>query len=428
MYAVIYAIMNAILLALGGYLIMRSQLSVGQLVAAEIVVNAILGQLLYFKKYLESFYDMYAATHKLYPFYNVLDKIENPDVERRKRKRSTFDKYMSVSSIYNPTDIKWQIGRVLALSFVVIGMGLTIPWYQFSRATGNVIAQDPNDRVQMITTPVKGIVEEWLVRDGEKVKKGQPIVRVVDNDPNYLERLEMNRDALANKYKAALMASETAELNLKRQDKLVKEGLSSRKDFEYAKIAYNKLVSEASSSKVSLAKAETDLSRQKLQQITAPRDGQIRRILVGSGSTSVKAGTALAEFVPDSKSNIVELNVDGNDLPLIYPGRKVRLQFEGWPAVQFAGWPSIAVGSFGGIVTVVDPSVSMDGSFRILVQRDPEDENNWPDQNVLRQGTKVMGIVNLDEVKLGYELWRQINGFPKSTSSKPQIYDLKSKK
>ena len=70
----------------------------------------------------------------------------------------------------------------------------------------------------------------------------------------------------------------------------------------------------------------------------------------------------------------------------------------------------------------------MDGSFRILVQRDPEDENNWPDQNVLRQGTKVMGIVNLDEVKLGYELWRQINGFPKSTSSKPQIYDLKSKK
>ena len=104
---------------------------------------------------------------------------------------------------------------MLALSFVVIGMGLTIPWYQFSRATGNVIAQDPNDRVQMITTPVKGIVEEWLVRDGEKVKKGQPIVRVVDNDPNYLERLEMNRDALANKYKAALMASETAELNLK---------------------------------------------------------------------------------------------------------------------------------------------------------------------------------------------------------------------
>ena len=98
---------------------------------------------------------------------------------------------MSVSSIYNPTDIKWQMGRVLALSFV-IGMGLTIPWYQFSRATGNVIAQDPNDRVQMITTPVKGIVEEWLVRDGEKVKKGQPIVRVVDNDPNYLERLEMN--------------------------------------------------------------------------------------------------------------------------------------------------------------------------------------------------------------------------------------------
>ena len=50
----------------------------------------------------------------------------------------------------------------------------------------------------------------------------------------------------------------------------------------------------------------------------------------------------------------MELWARGNDAPLITPGRKVRLQFEGWPAVQFAGWPSVAVGTFGGIVGVVD--------------------------------------------------------------------------
>ena len=93
------------------------------------------------------------------------------------------------------------------------------------------------------------------------------------------------------------------------------------------------------------------------------------------------------------------------------PGREVRLQFEGWPAVQFVGWPSAARGTFGGIVTVVDSHDNGKGKFRVLVEPDPNDVS-WPSRRYLRQGVQVKGWVLLDEVSLGFEIWRQLNGFP----------------
>ena len=115
----------------------------------------------------------------------------------------------------------------------------------------------------------------------------------------------------------------------------------------------------------------------------------------------------------------VELFIDGNDLPLIYKDRKVRLQFEGWPAIQLNGWPSVAIGSFGGVVSSVDPYVAQNGVFRVMIEPDPEEEVEWPGHNTLRQGARVVGIVVLDQVSVGYEIWRQVNGFPKSMPKAP---------
>jgi hypothetical protein len=97
-------------------------------------------------------------------------------------------------------------------------------------------------------------------------------------------------------------------------------------------------------------------------------------------------------------------------MPLIREGRPVRLQFEGWPAVQFTGWPSVAVGTFGGKVALVDATDDGTGRFRILVR--PETEDAWPTNITLRQGVRVNGWVLLDQVTIGYELWRRFNGFP----------------
>lgn len=436
-YVSLYAVLNALLLALGGYLVISNQLSVGQLVAAEIVVNAILIHFLYAKKYLEAFYDLHAAIRKVHAFYAYIEKNKsNTHLEEKSSqtisnlKQSTFfKKFGSIRAIYSPRSYKKIIRNFTIGTVVVITMLCLTPWQQFSRGKGTVLAYNPNNRLQKVTAPVSGVVEEWLVQDGQFVKKGDPIVRVIDNDPNYLVRLEAQRDAAIAKFDAAKEASNTGRLNFHRQKQLVKEGLSSPKEFEKAKIQYKKLRSDEASAAASLAKSEVDLSRQHQQIVTAPRDGKILRTLVGSGKTLVKAGEDLVDFVPSSDDNAVELFLDGNDLPLVYEGRKVRIQFEGWPAVQFSGWPSIAIGSFGGIVSVIDPSVAPDGTFRVLIKPDLEDSVNWPNQSILRQGARALGIVTLDEVSIGYELWRKINGFPKSMPNAPKtLKSVKDKK
>ena len=95
-------------------------------------------------------------------------------------------------------------------------------------------------------------------------------------------------------------------------------------------------------------------------------------------------------------------------MPLVREGDHVRLQFEGWPAVQFAGCPSVAVGTFGGSVVAIDESDDGKGKFRLQVRPDGE----WPSHRFLRQGVRANGWVMLQQVPLGYEIWRQLNGFP----------------
>jgi len=169
---------------------------------------------------------------------------------------------------------------------------------------------------------------------------------------------------------------------------------------------------------------EVRIARQRAQFVESPVDGTVFRLLAAgeSGGILVRPGERLAILVPDIKAGedlidqdhpgiVAELRISGNDLPLVRKGDPVRLQFEGWPAVQFVGWPSVAVGTFGGRVYLIDPTADETGKFRILVEPDPEDQP-WPDERYLRQGVRAQGWVLLNQVTLGWELWRQLNGFP----------------
>lgn len=156
------------------------------------------------------------------------------------------------------------------------------------------------------------------------------------------------------------------------------------------------------------------LRRQQTQEVVAPRDGTILRLLVNQGTEQVKDGDPIAVLVPDAAEMAVELKIDGNDAPLVRPGDPVRLQFEGWPAVQIPGWPSVAVGTFGGRVALVDSTDDGKGKFRILVL--PAAAQAWPSGRYVRQGVRGKGWVLLGEVRLGYEVWRRVNGFPPAVS------------
>jgi multidrug efflux pump subunit AcrA (membrane-fusion protein) len=390
---------------------------------------------------------------------------------------------------------------IALLTWLVLMLVLT-PWQQSADGEGRVIAFTPLERQQIIEAPIDGRIVRWYVQEGSRVKAGDLLVDISDNDPELMNRLRGERDAVKQRVElskqrvqtlegristleemrksavaaatartrvaaqrvkaseqaltATKAANETSRLNLERQRALVKDGLVSNRSVELAELEFTRTLTEVERANASLlgargdesaavserlrvdaereaaieearaalASAQSDiarvteelyrievrLARQEAQSVSANRDGVVQRVLVVDGNQMVKSGDKLMVLVPDTKERAVEVWVKGNDAPLISQGRHVRLQFEGWPALQFSGWPSVAVGTFGGHVAFVDPSDDGKGKFRVVII--PDAGESWPDARYLRQGVRAHAWVLLDQVRLGYELWRQFNGFP----------------
>lgn len=320
--------------------------------------------------------------------------------------------FTTLNSIKTP-----NVSRIVAWMVTVCLLGIAaflifVPWVQTTYGVGTVTALNPNDRVQEINALVGGRKQEWFVRDGSHVNTGDPIVRIADIDPNLIERLQAERQQVLAILDSAQIAVETAEIDLNRMRGLFEQGLAARREYEQARIRVEELRTRVAEANAELNRVDVNLSRQSVQIVRAPRDGVILRVNAGDSATVVSAGDVVATFVPDNVERAIELFIDGQDIALVRPGAPVRLQFEGWPVVQFSGWPSLAVGTFGGIVTAVDPSASTAGRFRVLVTEDPEDPNPWPGHDFVRFGSNARGWVLLDTVSSGFELWRQLNNFP----------------
>jgi membrane fusion protein, adhesin transport system len=168
-----------------------------------------------------------------------------------------------------------------------------------------------------------------------------------------------------------------------------------------------------------IAKMENTLSNYSIRQgfyyITAPQDGFITQTIKAGIGEMVTTGEQLLSIMPSKISKATEVYVRPMDVSLLAQGVKVRLQFDGWPAVVFSGWPGTSFGTFGGLVTAIDNFPSENGLFRVLVKPDPEEEP-WPE--LVRVGGGTRAIILLKNVPIWYELWRQINGFP------PDFYNM----
>ncbi len=207
------------------------------------------------------------------------------------------------------------------------------------------------------------------------------------------------------------VASLKNELSAK-QNQLEEKRRIAQTKIDYARALQQDAIGSAATIRKEIQEIEVKLDELDRLTVTAPRDGTIFRLPVYERGQAVKEGDAIATIVPEISKKAVELLVPGNDMPLVQLGQEVRLQFEGWPAVQFPGWPSVAIGTFSGVVTNVDATDNGKGQFRILILPNENDKSEWPTDRYLRQGVRTNGWVLLRKVSLGYEIWRQLNGFP----------------
>ncbi len=331
-----------------------------------------------------------------YPVFTTLQSIRKPRIMRA-------------------VGILLSVGVAAAIGFLAF-----TPWVQTTAGAGVVTALNPNDRLQQINALVSGRIDEWYVRDGSIVRAGDPILKIADNDPQLIERLESERAQVQAKKDATLSALATAEIDLRRMQDLFNKGLAARREYEQAQIAVQNMRGRVAEAEAELNRAEVNLTRQSAQIVRAPRDGVILRVNAGDAATFIEAGKEVASFVPTGIERAVEIFIDGRDVALVKAGAKARLQFEGWPAVQFSGWPSVAVGTFAAEVVAIDPSADASGRFRVLLVERTDDinpESRWPDEQFVRFGATARGWILLETVSVGYEIWRQLNNFPPSMPS-----------
>lgn len=170
---------------------------------------------------------------------------------------------------------------------------------------------------------------------------------------------------------------------------------------------------DAASTDAEVAKNQNQLAnyiiRGGQRWLIAPQSGQITKARKAGLNETVKEGDMIVEIVPDKVNYAVELFIDPMDLVLISKGQEVRMIFDGYPAVVFSGWPNASYGTFQGTVAAVETNRSENGKFRMLIIPNEKDKP-WPKE--LKLGAGVQGFALLKNVRVWFELWRQINGFP----------------
>ncbi|WP_235297404.1 HlyD family secretion protein [Portibacter marinus] len=273
---------------------------------------------------------------------------------------------------------------------------------------------------------------------------------------------------------AARTKYEIAQNQLRRQEQLYEEGLKSLTDLEAKRFAaqeanakvislqnklsthlnelenlrtnalsirndYNDKMAKSRSERMSALSAayDADATMNKLQSnynayevrqknyfITSPIDGIVTRAIKTGIGELVSAGSEIVSIIPANYQRGVEMYVEAMDVPLLDRGQEVRIQFDGWPAIVFSGWPNNSYGTFGGTVFAIDNFISPNGKYRVLVAPDPTAED-WPEEVRIGGGANV--IILLKNVSVGYELWRQLNGFPPDYYKDEQQESVKTK-
>ena len=228
--------------------------------------------------------------------------------------------------------------------------------------------------------------------------------------------------------------SQEAKLLASRNDVINAQVEISRIKAEYAdkisKAESDKFSAQSSQfdSEAQVQKLENEVTnyslRNQLMFITAPYDGYIQTALRGGVGQTFKEGEELVGIIPANVDLAVETFVEPIDLPLIHKGEKVRIQFDGWPAIIFSGWPNVSYGTYGGEVVAVERFTSPNGKFRILLKPDPDD-HPWPQD--VRAGSGAFTMALLDDVPIWFELWRQLNGFPPNYYQPMEVTDTKKK-
>ncbi|MDJ0625619.1 MAG: HlyD family efflux transporter periplasmic adaptor subunit [Candidatus Caenarcaniphilales bacterium] len=166
-----------------------------------------------------------------------------------------MSKFKSKELVKTPKWVRTSATNLLILFIVSVLALLLIPWQQTVVGSGAVTSLNPENRPQFIEAPIHGRIEKWYVKEGQKVKKGQTLIKLKDLDKNFLaddlvklnkekaKQVELSRELYLTKANSLERTISTLRANMKNELEIAKQELEAAKaDLETAVLNYNRII------------------------------------------------------------------------------------------------------------------------------------------------------------------------------------------
>ena len=220
-------------------------------------------------------------------------------------------KLNSLKTLQTPRSVK-GLSRWLAGVCIIAFITMFLPWQQNIRADGELTALSPGGRPQTVETAIAGRIIEWRISEGEKVQKGDTLVRIAEIkekyfDPDLLLRLQEQVDAKEQSIASKINKAEA----LQKQINALNNGLKLKLEQTRNKIVQKQLKVVSDSNDVIAAQTAVAV---------AERQVNMYQNLYDSGLVALTKLESAKIKVQDSRAKVVtaenKLNSSRNDLEI----------------------------------------------------------------------------------------------------------------
>lgn len=197
-----------------------------------------------------------------------------------------------------------------------------------------------------LSTTLGGRIEVLAVKEGDKVKKGQLLIKLWNDDQQAQSALAQTQVETARRHvtEACTMAA-NAERDAQRQTELLAKHYvsSSREEAARAEAKAKRATCDAAKSEVMQAEARVKVTRveQGRTILYAPFAGTVAKIVgeVGEYSTPSPPGVQMPPAIDliDETCLYVKAPMDEVDAPKIHAGQPVRIRLDAFPKQTFPG-------------------------------------------------------------------------------------------
>ena len=163
------------MLILGTWLAIEQQISIGQFLAAEIVIVLIVNSLEKIITSIASVYENIVSFEKALSLFHKEFTLAQMDQDKD-----------SIWLTHNEPKF-WNKQKKLTLGLLLFVGMMFLPWTQNIEAEGKVISLSPNERPQSVQSIIAGRIEKWYVQEGDSVKAGDTLLFISEIKDEYFD-------------------------------------------------------------------------------------------------------------------------------------------------------------------------------------------------------------------------------------------------